>query len=285
MSTPPRKVTIADIADTCQVSPATVSLVLRNKPGVGEETRTRVLEAAQGMGYLLRNVNTMAVLKNGIKNIGLVIKANPSDVVQHNHFYALVMGGIESVCRQRNINLIYGNLPVNNVNIPTEIPHFLSDADVDGFILVGMQLNTNLEALLHQRSIPVVLVDAYAEDKSQYDMVLTDNVAGGMIATQHLIKLGHRKILLAGSFPDAYPSIRGRREGYLRAMAEAGLEPIFADSLLWGDSVQPAVKQAFEAEPEISAVFTCNDDLAIASMRVVQRYGTAYSRGCLLYWF
>ena len=218
MSVSRRKVTIADVAAACEVSPATVSLVLRNKPGVGEDTRRKVMEIAQDLGYLLRNVNTINVLQNGIKNIGLVIKANPSDVVANNSFYTLVMSGIENTCRQQNINLLYGSLPVNNVNIPLEIPHFLTDAEVDGFILVGMQLNTNLVALLQQRNLPAVLVDAYTEDTSLFDMVLTDNVAGGYHATRHLIELGHTKILLAGSMPQAYPSIHGRREGYLRAI-------------------------------------------------------------------
>ena len=54
---------------------------------------------------------------------------------------------------------------------------------------------------------------------------------------------------------------------------EAGLEPRFADSDLWTHAVQPAVQKQFEADPEISAVFTCNDDLAIAVIRTVQRMG------------
>lgn len=268
-----RKVTIADVAEACQVSPATVSLVLRNKPGVGEDTRRKVMETAQDMGYLLRNINTINVLKNGIKNIGLVIKENPSDVVANNSFYAPIISGIETFCRQQNINMMYGNLPVNNVNFPLEIPHCLTDSEVDGFILVGMQLNTNLVLLLQQRSLPVVLVDAYTNDASLFDMVLTDNLLGGYRATKHLISLGHRKILLAGSMPNAYPSIHERREGYLQAIVEANLEPIFADSDLWTHAVQPAVRKAFEKEPDISAIFTCNDDLAIAAMRTVRDMG------------
>ena len=273
MSPTRRKVTLADVAEACQVSPATVSLVLRNKPGVGEDTRAKVMGMAQEMGYLLRNVNTVNVCKNGIKNIGLVIKINPTDIANNNNFYALVMGGIETSCRQQNINLVYGNLPVNNVNIPTEVPHYLTDAEVDGFILVGMQVTASLAALLRQRGLPAVLVDAYAEDPSQFDMVLTDNVTGGYRATKYLIDLGHTKILMAGSMPEAYPSIRGRREGYLRAMTEASLTPRFADSDLWTHAVQPAAQKAFENDPDISAVFTANDDLAIAVMRTIQRMG------------
>ncbi|MEE4194437.1 MAG: LacI family DNA-binding transcriptional regulator [Anaerolineae bacterium] len=273
MGTLRRKITIADVAKACQVSPATVSLVLRNKPGVGEDTRAKVMGKAQEMGYLLRNINTINVLQNGIKNIGLVIKANPTDVVANNSFYSLIMSGIECFCRQQNINLIYGNLPVNNVNIPMEIPHCLTDSEVDGFIMVGMQCNTNLILLLQHRNLPAVLVDAYADDASLFDMVLTDNVMGGYRATKHLINLGHRKILLAGSMPNAYPSIRERREGYLKAIVEANLEPIFADSDLWTHAVQPAVQKAFEKEPDISAIFSCNDDLAIAVMRTVRDMG------------
>lgn len=272
--TPPRgnrKATLADIARESGVSTATVSLVLRDKPGVGDETRQRVLDAAQALGYVYAPSN-QAAGRALPDTFGVLIKSRPGDLPASNSFYAPVLAGVETVCRRNRINLMVANLLVDERNHPLETPRLMQSGEVDGLLIAGMHLNDSLARRLEAISAPVVLVDAYAGG-SPFDAVVIDNTGGAYAAVQHLVNHGHRHIGIVGSLPDAYPSIRERREGYLQALAEHGLEPAFADCVLHPDAAGPAVTALLAEHPEITALFGCNDDVAIAAMRAAQSLG------------
>lgn len=266
-----KKVTLADIARASDVSTATVSLVLRDKPGVGEETRRRVLDHAQALGYVYKPSN-QALGRVTPDGFGVIIKSRPNDLPATNSFYAAVLAGVETICRRHQINLMYANLLVDSKNNPVETPRLMLDGEVDGLLLVGMYLDEGLVEHFRRIDQPVVLVDAYAEG-NPFDAVVTDNLAGAYRAAQVLVEYGHRHIGIVGSLPDAYPSVRERREGYLRALADHDLVPYFADCVLHPSVVEPYVTDMLTAHPEITAIFGCNDDVAIAAMRAAQALG------------
>jgi LacI family transcriptional regulator len=262
------KVTIADIARESGVSAATVSLALRNKAGLRHETRQRVLDTAQQLGYLHQSSN-QAAARVEVNQIGVMIKARANDPAATNSFYGPVLNGIEEICRRRQINLLYANLLVDEENVPVEPPRLLTDRHTDGLLVVGMQVNQALRTLLQQDDSPVVLVDAYAEG-NPFDAVVSDNIAGGYAATKELLSQGHRKIAILGSQPHAFPSIAERRKGYMHALTEVGLSPHFWDCPLWPDSAAEAARIYLAQQPEITAVFACNDAVAIALLGVAQ---------------
>ena len=268
---PKNKVTISDIATACGVSPATVSLVLNNKAGVGRKTRQKVLDAAQAMGYITKP-SPISPMTLSTKTIGLVIRAKPNDILGDNRFYAPVLAGIESICRQYQMNLMYATMLVDDDNHPLELPRILSEGVADGLLLVGVHLDARTHALLQQQNIPVVLVDAYAPQAS-YDAVLSDNMSGSFQATNLLIEKGHQKIAIVGSQPDAYPSICERRAGYDQALAQAGLSPIYWDCSLLPEDATAVAMDLLDADGEVTAVFGCNDAVAIAVMQVAQKMG------------
>jgi LacI family transcriptional regulator len=270
-SRPGKKVTLADIARASGVSTATVSLVLRDKPGVGDETRQRVLDSAQALGYVYTPSN-QAVRRALPDDFGVIIKSRPDDLPASNSFYAAVLAGVETICRRHQINLMYANLLVDSRSNPVETPRLMLDGEVDGLLLVGMYLNEGLVDRLRRIDAPVVLVDAYAEGEP-FDAVVTDNAAGAYRAAAYLAGQGHRHIGIVGSLPDAYPSVRERREGYLQALADYDLEPLFADCVLHPSVVEPYVIDLLTEHPEVTALFGCNDDVAIAAMRAAQKLG------------
>ena len=92
-------------------------------------------------------------------------------------------------------------------------------------------------------------------------------------AVQHLIELGHRHIGLVGSHPEAYPSIPERRQGYMQALTDHGLRPgYFADARLSNEEAAQSAAVMLERHPEM-ALFGCNDEVAIAAMRVAKTLG------------
>lgn len=261
---------MTDIALESGVSPATVSLVLRDKPGISPATRQRVLDSAAAMGYILSPTKTNE--RPFFSSLGLIFKVRPNDAPEINQFYAPVLSGIEAHCRAQNINLLYAQLPVDEQNNPLEAPRLLKEQAADGLLFVGIHLNETIVDMLQKQNQPIVLVDAYADDE-RYDAVVTDNEAGAYHATLHLIQNGHRHIAIAGSMPDGYPSIQERRNGYLRALQEHGLMPEFVDCYHNLDSAAPVAEAFLRENGRITAVFCANDEVAISVMRAAQSLG------------
>ncbi len=277
-----KRVRLSDIARRSRVSPTTVSLVLNDKPGIPDETRERVLQAAKALGYeraasgssgTKRRANGNSSRRTvAVRTIGLVIKAIPYQIAATNPFYSYVVAGIEECCRRKRINLLYATLPVNENNQPVELPRLLNESEVDGLLFVGTFVDETLQNILEVQSAPVVLVDGYSD--FSYDSVVTDNVNGAYTAVRHLIERGHKHIGIVGSRPQAYPSIRERREGYIRALREDGIEPkYFADCLLDGNAARIATLELLRAHPQVTALFGCNDAMAIEAMHGAQQLG------------
>lgn len=267
-----QQATMEAVAQLSGVSLSTVSLVLRDKPGINSETRKRVLEAAKAIGYQ-RKYLTDRQAAQALTHIGLVMKARETDAPQANQFYSHVMAGIEATCRKQHINLLYATIPVDENNHPTELPRLFSDAQVDGVLLVGAFADETLTKVSSEKSLPLVLVDAYAPNHA-YDSVVSDNVRGAYEAVSYLIQHGHRYIALVGSLPNAYPSIDGRRTGYLQALQAHGItDTYFADSHWIIDEAFEATQALLRQHPQITAIFGCNDDSALGAMRAVHLAG------------
>jgi LacI family transcriptional regulator len=261
------RVTIADIARESGVSNATVSLALRYRPGVGDETRRRILDVARELGYPVS-----APARPLMSTMGVVIKTRPRDEPLSNLFYAPLVSGIEAFCRHNDINLVYAHLPVDEENNPLEPPRLIKEQHADGLLIVGAQLNPGVVEILHRLALPVVLVDAYAGTEP-WDCVVTDNAAGAEAATEYLIALGHSGIAMAGSRQGSYPSIQERRAGYLAAMSRHGLAPRFADAPHEAGAAAEAAVMLLRRHPETTAVVAANDDVAIAVIGAAQAAG------------
>jgi LacI family transcriptional regulator, galactose operon repressor len=267
-----RRVTIEEIARQSGVSLATVSLVLRDKPGITEETRRRVIDTARSLGYQRRpQAGSVALLD--LQQIGVIVKTRPDDQPQANPFYAPVLAGVEAMCRKSQINLLYATVPVDLDNHPLALPRMLLEDQIDGVLLVGAFVDHTIEHMLRQRNTPVVLVDAYATEQC-YDAVVSDNFRGAYEAVSYLVQRGHHHIGMVGSLPNAYPSITERRRGYVQALVDHQISGrYFADSHIDMAEVAAATGDLLRREPQITALFCCNDATALSAMRAAQAGG------------
>jgi LacI family transcriptional regulator len=267
-----RTIKLADVARACGVSVSTVSLVLRNKPGITAKTRQKVLSTARALGYRPKG---FAILQSSgaVKNIGLILKSQPGFIAQSNPFYSPIISAIESICRHRQINLLLAALPVDHNNYPLHIPHVLNNAGVNGFLLLGAFVDDTLNQVLGESSLPVVLVDGYSA-ANQYDTVVTDNLNGAYEAITYLVQRGHHHIGLVGSHCRAYPSLLERRRGYLQALQDQHIENVyFADCINDNEEALEATRQLLIRQPQITAFFGINDEMALAAMRAAASLG------------
>lgn len=266
------KIRIADIAQELGVSVSTVSLVLNNRPGVSEETRDRVLAAAQKYNYPAKPANSSN--KNRLLNtIGMIVKTDPDLLPMANPFYSKVIAGIEESCRRNGINLLFAMLPVDENSRPVDIPNLLYEDIADGLLMVGTFVDETILSLASKKRSPIVLVDGYSKTDN-YDSVVSDNFHAAYQAVEYLIAKGHRHIGLIGSEACCYPSLRDRRNGYLRALKEHNINQSYVANfnLLHSKGHDETIRLLGE-NPQITSLFCINDDVAATAIRAIQSMG------------
>ncbi len=267
------RATMAEIAEKSGVSLSTVSLVLRDKAGVGAETRQRVLEVARELGYVARR--PAAARATAVSAVGLILKADPDSLPQANKFYSHVVAGIEMACRRRQVNLLYASMTVDEDSRPLELPRLLLDDDVaGGLLLLGAFFDEALLRVVERRATPLVLVDSYAT-ADRYDSVVSDNFGGAYQAVSYLIGQGHRHIGLVGGHPQSYPSIQERQSGYQRALKDHGIASRYLAECHIVDTAEivAATTELLRGSPQVTAIFGVNDDVAITSMDAARDLG------------
>jgi len=267
-----QRVTMEDIARKSGVSLTTVSLVLRDKPGINEETRRRVLDVARELGYRRRS-QSEAPTGQQIQQLGVITKTYVGEPPGANPFYGPVVAGIEAACRKQQINLLYATVAVDADNYPEDQPRMLMEAQLDGIILVGAFVDHTIDQLLQRRGLPTVLVDAYGHGHN-YDAVVSDNFHGAYEAVSSLIQRGHQRIGLVGTMPDGYPSLTERRKGYIQALDDHQLlNRYFADCHMDHEEVQVTVGELLQRHPEVTALFCANDSIAIDALTAARSVG------------
>jgi LacI family transcriptional regulator len=266
-----KKPTLRAIAESADVALSTVSQVLNNKPNVSPEMRHRVLAAAANLGYRTK-ISSQSPLSVEIKTIGFLTKRRNGDALSFNPFYSPIIAGAESECRRHNIGLMYANIEVDEHNHAISLPSVLLEERVDAVIVLGAFLEETI-GHISSRADQIVLVDAYASYGDEFDRVLVDNVSGAMKAVKHLIAAEHHHIGLIGSEPNSYPSIMERRQGYLAALAQQHLEPCIEDSALERPDAYEATKRLMARAPGTTAIFACNDNVAIGVVNALQDIG------------
>ncbi len=271
---PASKPTLRDVAQRAGVSLGTASQALNQRPGVAPQTRALVLQAATALGYQFQS-RARSAADPHLTTIGLLIKQDSHEEPGINPFYSRVIAGAERECQARGINLMYATVQVDAYSSASQLPPMLASDQLDGVLVVGAFLEEAISAIHRRAGAPVVLVDSYAPG-SGFDSVVTDNINGAIAAVSHLIDSGHRHIGLIGSAPDGYPSIRERRKGYTRALQEYGITATYIeDSPLLPQDAHAATRRLLQRAPQITALFACNDMVAIAAMDAARELGRA----------
>lgn len=265
------KPTISEIARQSGVSVSTVSLILNNKPGVSAETRARVLQIAEELEYPLKTGIGSGIISR-VSSVGMIVKTDLDTTPQANPFYSKVIIGIEDVCRRNSINLLFATLPVDENNCPTEVPQLLYNENLDGLLMVGTFVDETITSI-GKRLPPIVLVDGYSNTES-FDTVVSDNFRAAYQAVTYLIDRGHRHIGMLGSEANSYPSLKERRNGYLRAMKENDISPVYiADFNINRSKGFDETIALLQEYPHITALFCINDDVGSHAIRAAKVLG------------
>lgn len=272
---------LRDVAQRAGVSLGTASNVLSQKVAVAPETRERVLRAVEELGYRWKSHARPAhrpQASGPLAVIGAVGKISGTEFMTSNPFYSHILTGIERECRRQHISLMLAHIATDAYSRPVSLPPMLLDDHVDAVIIVGTFLENTIHMIGDRFDKPVALVEAYSPG-NRFDSVLIDNEAGAARAVDHLVALGHRHIGLIGSTPDAYPSIRERRRGFQAALHAHGISAHYIiDSLLDREESYRATLELLHRSPRVSAIFACNDDVAMGVYRAAAELGRQIPR-------
>ncbi|MBU6213302.1 MAG: LacI family transcriptional regulator [Actinomycetales bacterium] len=262
------KITLADIAETAGVSPATVSRVLNGDPRVATDRVERVNRAIKELGYSPnRAARTLVTGKTGL--VAAVIDSNLN--VFSDPFWGQITTGISQALQEANFSALLMVRPLD-VDDPSVVAS-LAPGQVDGAIFFQLH-NDDTVNLLQDMGLPLVVVGR-PEASSKLVYVDSDNLGGAVQATEHLIARGCRTVAtVAGN--QQLSSGRLRLEGYRRALVDADVA--FDESLVaygdWTDeSGAAAMGTLLDSRPDIDGVFVANDLMALGVMTVLEQRG------------
>ncbi|HEY2741660.1 MAG TPA: LacI family DNA-binding transcriptional regulator [Gaiellaceae bacterium] len=258
---------IADVAALAGVGVATVSRVLNGHVGVRPSTRERVVEAIEALNYRPSSLaRSLSLQRTMVVATLLPWFTNPSAVQRVSGIveglsgsaYDLMVFDIESEDRQRRAFELFDR-----------------GDRADGLLVVSTLPPEAEVARLRAAGVPCVLIDAV---HPSFPSIAVDDVAGGEMATRHLVELGHRRIALIGDPPPEFRFewSRDRTRGYERALTWAGIEPR-GDYVREGTRL-PHVARAVASEllslPERpTAIFAASDTQALGAIEAARSLG------------
>lgn len=265
-----RRTTSYDVARAAGVSQTTVSFVL-NQVGaanISEETRQRVVTAAEELGYV-PDAAAQALVRGRTRIIGVVV------TTLQDPFIGALVQTIESAAHDQGYVVILASsndIPEREV----AAARMLQSRRVDGVIIASARASALYKGHLERPWMPVVVINSLTEPSDQLVFsVGVDNRHGGQIATTHLIHKGHRRIAYVASPPDRGDN-KERMAGYRQALAEAGIA--YSPSLVVQgtgeiDGGQRALPELLSLDEPPSAVFCYNDLTAIGLIDAARRAG------------
>jgi len=260
-----------DVAQLAGVSVATVSRALNNLPDVSDDTRAKVLWAAEQLGY--RPSRVARRLRVQVSQIlGLIV----SDVA--NPFFPSVVRGIEDVAHAHGYTLLLCNSDEDPAKESLYADVLLAEK-VAGVITVPTREDSLAYKSLSSHGIPIVVMDRRLR-VLDVDTVLVENRKGAYAGVQHLIQLGHRRIgLISG--PMEITTGRERHEGCANALSDYGI-PLDNSLVRIGDfKQQSGYRQAYElldVSPAPTAIFVANNLMALGALSAIREKGLVIPR-------
>lgn len=260
-------VTIYDVAREAGVSMATVSRVVNNNPNVKPQTRKKVFEAIERLGYR-PNAVARGLASKKTTTVGVVIP----DISNAN--FAEVARGIEDIANMYHYNIILCNADKKKEK-EIRVINTLLEKQVDGLLFMGGNVTEEHVQAFRTSNVPIVLCGT-TEEHNAIPAVDINHEKAAFDAVQLLINKGHRRIgMISGTLQDPNNGF-ARYQGYKKALEHAGIP--FSDELVRignyrYESGVDAVKYFLELSERPTAIFAATDEMAIGAIHAIQDAG------------
>jgi len=263
--------TIKDVAREVNVSIATVSLVINDHGRISHDTRKKVLKAIRKLNYHpSRSARGLVSRKTG--NIGFILTED--HFLRTEPFYTKIFLGTEFEARTNDYYVLLATVN-SSFSKGDLLPRFIVEKNFDGIVIAGKVPNSLVTSILEYKK-PTVFVD-FSPNNGDYSIVLTDNLKGGQLATEHLIEYGHKNIAFVGG-EISHSSITDRLQGYKLALERAKINIdesliITNDEYLSRQNGCSSAELLINRRKDVTAIFAANDAIAIGVMQCLKNKG------------
>lgn len=263
-------ITAKELAKILNISAATVSMVLNQKPGISEKTRSLVLESAQKYGY---DISKIAATRQNNGVLHLIIYKKHGTIVSDTPFFSELIEGMENRCKTAHYEFQVSYFYEGH-DLKSHISALLS-SEKKGILLLGTELDKDYFQPFSSLSVPLVVVDTYFEELN-CDSVLINNVQGAYRAVSYLIEKGFSSV---GYLHSSYSigNFEERADGYYKALRHYHIPTNHP----YVHSLRPNIEGAYHdmmhylknGAPVAEAYFADNDWIAVGAMRALKESG------------
>lgn len=265
-------VTIEDIAKEAGVSATTVSNVIHGRTNkVSAHTVELINEIIRERGYV-PNLSARAMKTRSSKVVALInhLESRDQEKFMSDPFFMDLTGSVEKALRERGYFLM-----IRAISESEDLLAFLRNWNVEGVFMPGLFEDEPFYKTLRDLKLPVVLTDSYVSDLGHMTNIGLQDFEGARLATEHLIRNGHKRIVFAG--PKVKPGgvVEQRLMGYRRALTDNEIP--FDESLVYECEFSTSKMMELGGElakrEDITAVFATADMLAAGIMSGLQQAG------------
>jgi LacI family transcriptional regulator len=262
--------TLEDVAQLAGVSTATVSKVLSNTPYFTEETRAKVMQAVEELGYV-PNLAARA-LSSGKTHIIAVVFPYVYEAIFSDPNIMHTLEGIEAECTQRGYNILLSTPKLTAKGLDIHYQQLIMSGYLDGVLAIDSYPLVSSVKPARDRGIPIVVV---GYEESEY-FIHHDDRTGGYQIMQHLIDLGHTQIAIIDVPNDANYGVHYRTAG-MRAAADAAKLDYDRLPRMHGDwsirSGADCAAQLLSQYPTLTALLCYNDRMAMGAIQKAREMG------------
>lgn len=257
-------ITIYDVAKKAGVGIGTVSRVLNNHPSVSKQTRKRILDTIDELGYI-PHAMARGLASHKANSIGIVVPFFT------HHFFIEILKGIQVAAYEFGLDIILYNVQSSDQK-SKYFGRISTEKKVDGIIVIALSVHDEHVRTFNEAGIPVVLVDTYHKNAT---CLTVNNIEGARSATEHLLLLGHNRIgFLNGLL--RYHSSRNRLRGYKTALDEWSIgidDSLITESEFSRADGFKAMEQLWSENKKPSAIFAASDLQAIGAIEYLTAQG------------
>jgi LacI family transcriptional regulator len=262
--------TLRDVAALAGVDPSSVSRVINSDPqlSITDETRNRILAAVEKLGYR-SNMLARGLRMARTFTIGLVL---PSI---RNPMYVSIVQGVQARAEELGYGIVLGSAIGGQTS--KTFAELLQHGRVDGLLIASGMPNDDLIRDTAKSALgPVVLVNRRVRGVAS--SVVVDDEAGSLLATEHLLEMGHRA--LVGIFgPPEVDTSRRRRKGFTSAAEAAGCPAVTISTPNWSEADGYAgALEALDEHPETTAIYASTLLMGIGVLHAAQDRGLVVPR-------
>jgi len=262
------RITLADVARLAEVSPITVSRALRGERAVDAALVARVQAAAQQLGYVPDPAARALASRHSAQVVVLIPMLS-------NALFVDLLEAVQRTLRPAGYQMLMGVTHYDAVEEENLLRELLQHRPA-GLLVTGFERNEATRQMMQASGVPCVHLMEASGAQGVYSVGFSQTAAGAEM-TRHLLQRGKRRIVFAGAQLD--PRTLQRLDGWRQALAQAGqydpklewLNPA-PSSMALGSAM---LEQILRAQPDVDAIFFCNDDLAQGALLAALRLGLA----------